>query len=94
MNKKTSTVKKRHMEGRISHSKIRKTAGLLHDFATLIKVDPIDLGMTLLTKQAEFCRVGVIRPEEKRFKLLHKLVNDTVKKIKKGEIAHPLRNAA
>lgn len=93
MNKKTSTVKKRHMEGRISHSKIRKTAGVLHNFATLIKVDPIDLGLTLLTKHEEFFRT-VILPEEKRFKLLHKLVADTVKKIKKGEIAHPLRNAA
>lgn len=92
MNKKTSTVKKRHMEG-ISHSRIRKTAGLLHDFATLIKVDPIDLGMTLITKHEEFFHIVVILPEEKRFKLLHKLVADTVKKIKAGEIAHPLRCA-
>lgn len=93
MNKKTSTVKKRHIEGMISHSKIRKTAGLLHDFATLIKVDPIDLGMTLITKHEEFFHIVVIRPEEKRFKLLNKLVADTVKKIKAGEIAHPLRCA-
>jgi hypothetical protein len=73
---------------------MRKTVDLLHDMAMLINVDPVDLGLTLLTKQAEFCRVGVLLPIEKRFKLLHKLVNDTVKKIKKGEIAHPLRNAA
>jgi len=76
------------------YREIRKTADLLCDTAELINVDPVDLGMTILTKQAEFCRIGVLLPIEKRFKLLHKLVNDTVKKIKKGEIAHPLRNAA